>query len=79
MQKNNRTVVRQQRRAGKPTFNISPEQFRQFSRTPKASGIGAIVQQKWQPLQNATEEASKGAKSLLKSLSDSLGEFLGGN
>ncbi|MEM7335754.1 MAG: RNA methyltransferase [Chloroflexota bacterium] len=49
-----RKFVRQLRRTGTPTVNLSPEQFRQFSRTPRASGIGAIVQERWTPLQKAS-------------------------
>ncbi|WP_088239932.1 TrmH family RNA methyltransferase [Calothrix rhizosoleniae] len=47
-----RKLVRQSRRAGIPCVNISPEQFRHISRTEKASGIGAIVRQHWQKLQD---------------------------
>ena len=42
-----RKLVRQCRRAGVETLNVSPEQFRKLSTTKRASGIYAIVEQKW--------------------------------
>jgi TrmH family RNA methyltransferase len=45
-----RKLVRQLRRDGVPTLGITPEQFRQISQTERASGIGAILCQRWHPL-----------------------------
>ena len=45
-----RKLVRQNRRAGIPCLNITPEQFRTISHTEKASGVGAIVRQHWTKL-----------------------------
>lgn len=42
-----RQLVRSLRREGIPTVKLSPEEFRKISRTPKASGIAAIVRQRW--------------------------------
>jgi len=42
-----RKFVRRFRRAGIPTVRVSPEEFRQVSKTEHASGIGAIVRQRW--------------------------------
>ncbi len=45
-----RRLVRDRCRSGTPTLRISPEEFRRVSTTPRASGVGAIVAQKWTPL-----------------------------
>jgi RNA methyltransferase, TrmH family len=45
-----RKLVRQLRRAGVPTLNLTPEQFRQISTTERASGIAALVNQRWSKL-----------------------------
>ena len=45
-----RKLVRQRRRAGVTTIRVSPEQFRAFSQTHRASGVSAIVRQQWQRL-----------------------------
>jgi RNA methyltransferase, TrmH family len=45
-----RKLLRQKRREGVPCASLNPEQFRQFSRTERASGIGAIVRQRWAKL-----------------------------
>jgi len=42
-----RKLVRQRRRAGTPTLSVSPEQFRSISKTERASGVAAIVKQRW--------------------------------
>jgi RNA methyltransferase, TrmH family len=42
-----RKLLRQARRSGIPYCAVSPEQFRQVSRTERASGIGAIAVQPW--------------------------------
>ena len=38
-----RRLIRERRRTGAPTVEVSPESFRQISLTPRASGVGAIV------------------------------------
>jgi RNA methyltransferase, TrmH family len=45
-----RKLVRQLRRAGVATINLTPEKFRQISATERASGIAAIVKQRWSKL-----------------------------
>jgi RNA methyltransferase, TrmH family len=45
-----RKLVRQARRAGVPTLNLTPERFRQISYTERASGVAAIVRQRWSKL-----------------------------
>jgi RNA methyltransferase, TrmH family len=45
-----RKLVRQARRDGVPTINLTPEQFRQISTTERASGVAAIVKQRWAKL-----------------------------
>ncbi|BAZ12303.1 RNA methyltransferase, trmH family protein [Calothrix sp. NIES-4071] len=45
-----RKLVRNQRRSGILTINITPEQFRHISCTERASGVGAIVRQRWSNL-----------------------------
>jgi RNA methyltransferase, TrmH family len=45
-----RKLVRDRHRSGTPTLRISPETFREISTTPRASGVGAIVAQRWSPL-----------------------------
>jgi TrmH family RNA methyltransferase len=47
-----RKFVRNKRRSGVLTINITPEQFRCISCTERASGIGAIVQQRWSNLKD---------------------------
>ena len=47
-----RKMVRRCRRLGVPTEKVSPEAFRKLSRTKRASGVAAIVRQKWQSLQS---------------------------
>jgi TrmH family RNA methyltransferase len=42
-----RKLVRRLRRRGIPTIGLSPEQFRKVSRTKRASGVSAIVRQRW--------------------------------
>jgi RNA methyltransferase, TrmH family len=42
-----RKLVREHRRSGTPTLSVSPETFRQISKTHHASGVGAIVAQRW--------------------------------
>ena len=45
-----RKLVRQLRRSGTPVANVSPETFRDVSRSQRASGVGAIVRQRWSRL-----------------------------
>ncbi|MGL5805628.1 MAG: TrmH family RNA methyltransferase [Xenococcaceae cyanobacterium] len=52
-----RKLVRQSRRAGTYTLSVTPEQFRRISKTEKASGIGAIVRQRWFGLHNVLPNA----------------------
>ncbi len=52
-----RKLVRQLRRAGVPTLNLTPEQFRQISTTERASGIAAIVKQRWSKLAEISPRA----------------------
>jgi len=52
-----RRVVRDQRRSGTPTWHVSPETFRRVSRTHHASGVGAIVAQRWAPLHSTSPKA----------------------
>lgn len=52
-----RKLVRRSRRAGIPTLRVSPEQFRTFSQMQRASGVSAIVRQRWTPLEAASIDA----------------------
>ena len=45
-----RKIVRQKRRQGVPTIRVTPKQFRTFSQTERASGVSAIVRQRWRSL-----------------------------
>jgi RNA methyltransferase, TrmH family len=45
-----RKLVRNARRSGVRCLNLAPEQFRQISRTERASGVGAIAHQPWSKL-----------------------------
>ena len=49
-----RKFVRELRRRGIHTIKVSPEEFRLVSTTQRASGIGAIVHQRWTHLQNVS-------------------------
>lgn len=51
-----RKLVRRSRRTGIPCFNITPEQFRHISHTEKASGVGAIVRQRWTKLHSISPQ-----------------------
>ena len=42
-----RKLVRRARRSGVTSIPVTPEQFRRISRTERASGVGAIVRQRW--------------------------------
>jgi TrmH family RNA methyltransferase len=52
-----RRLVRERCRSGTPTLHLSPEAFRQVSTAPRASGVGAIVAQRWSPLHGASPRA----------------------
>ncbi len=52
-----RKLVRDRCRSGTPTLQVSPEAFRQVSATPRASGVGAVVAQRWSPLHGASPRA----------------------
>jgi RNA methyltransferase, TrmH family len=52
-----RKLVRNRCRSGPPTLHVSPEAFRQISMTPRASGVGAVVGQRWSPLHGASPRA----------------------
>jgi TrmH family RNA methyltransferase len=52
-----RKLVRDHCRSGTPTLHVSPETFRQISTTHHASGVGAIVAQRWSPLHGASPRA----------------------
>jgi RNA methyltransferase, TrmH family len=43
--------VRLAKRAGVAVTRVSPEEFRRISRTPRASGLGAVLRQHWTPLE----------------------------
>ena len=45
-----RQLIRKLRRQGIKTIKLTPEQFRQISYTEKASGVAAIVKQRWTKL-----------------------------
>jgi TrmH family RNA methyltransferase len=49
-----RRLIRDRRRSGTPTLEVSPEAFRQVSSTPRASGVGAVVAQRWSSLHHAS-------------------------
>jgi RNA methyltransferase, TrmH family len=52
-----RRLIRDRCRSGTPTLHVSPEVFRQVSATPRASGVGAVVAQRWSPLHGASPRA----------------------
>ncbi|MEZ6186196.1 MAG: RNA methyltransferase [Planctomycetota bacterium] len=43
-------LVRHKRAAGVPTRRVSPEDFRRLSRAARASGVAAVVRQRWRTL-----------------------------
>jgi RNA methyltransferase, TrmH family len=51
-----RKLVRQARREGISTLKLTPEQFRQISSTERASGIAAIVKQRWSKLETISPQ-----------------------
>ncbi len=52
-----RKLVRVNRRNGVPSISITPEQFRRISHTERASGVGAIVHQRWSKLHEVSPQA----------------------
>ncbi|WP_165227830.1 TrmH family RNA methyltransferase [Aquisphaera insulae] len=52
-----RKLVRDRRRGGLPTIEVTPETFRSVSTTKHASGVGAVVAQRWTPLHGASPRA----------------------
>jgi TrmH family RNA methyltransferase len=52
-----RRLVRDRCRSGTPTLRVSPEDFRQVSTMPRASGVGAVVAQRWSRLHGASPRA----------------------
>lgn len=46
-------LVRRLAKAGVPLANVSPEQFRSVSTATHASGVGAILRQRWMPIEEA--------------------------
>jgi len=51
-----RKLVRQFRRDGVPTVRVTPEIFREFSQTRRASGVSAIVRQRWTRLKSVAPD-----------------------
>ena len=52
-----RKLVCDRRRSDTPNLHVSSETFRQVSTTYRASGVGAIVTQRWSPLHGASPRA----------------------
>jgi TrmH family RNA methyltransferase len=52
-----RKLVRQARRGGVNAVSLTPEQFRSISHTERASGVGAIVCQRWFELSDVSPQA----------------------
>ncbi len=52
-----RKLVRQLRREGVRTVRLKPEEFRKISKANRASGIGAIVRQKWTRLETTSPDS----------------------
>lgn len=52
-----RKLVRELRRSGISTIPVSPETFRRVSTAPRASGVGAIVTQRWSRLHSISPRA----------------------
>ena len=52
-----RRVIKAQRDAGTPTFEITPEAFRSISVTARASGVGAIIEQRWHKLHRVSPKS----------------------
>jgi RNA methyltransferase, TrmH family len=52
-----RKLVRRSRRQGVGTISVTPEQFRQISYSERASGVAAIVRQKWSKLAHISPDS----------------------
>jgi TrmH family RNA methyltransferase len=52
-----RRLVRERRRSGTPTLHVTSEDFRQISKTQHASGVGAVVGQRWSSLHSTSPKA----------------------
>src|SRR5688572_25008988 len=50
-------LVRRVRSAGIPTLYVDPETFRRHSRAGRASGVIAVVRQRWRPLSDVVPGA----------------------
>ncbi|MFO0947366.1 MAG: RNA methyltransferase [Planctomycetota bacterium] len=46
-------IIRRLKNSGVPCKKVSPERFRQISKTERASGVGAIVRQHWKTIDEA--------------------------
>jgi RNA methyltransferase, TrmH family len=53
-----RKLVRQTRRKGVNSVSLTPEQFRHISHTERASGVAAIVRQRWFELDDVSPQTS---------------------
>ncbi|GAA6623048.1 RNA methyltransferase substrate-binding domain-containing protein [Scytonema sp. NUACC26] len=51
-----RKLVRQTRRKGVNSVSLTPEQFRQISHTERASGVAAILRQRWFELHDVSPQ-----------------------
>ena len=51
-----RKLVRQSRRSGVPTNKLTPEAFRKFSQAKRASGVAAVLRQRWARLEDVTPD-----------------------
>jgi RNA methyltransferase, TrmH family len=52
-----RQLVRRSKRAGVPTLNVTPETYRSLSVTEHASGVGAILRQRWDTLESVDPQS----------------------
>lgn len=52
-----RKLVRSSRRSGVHVVRVTPEQFRRVCRSERASGIGAMVRQRWLSLRDVSPQA----------------------
>jgi TrmH family RNA methyltransferase len=52
-----RRLIREKRDQGTPCIDLTPEEFRQFSTTERASGVAAIVGQRWGRLHKLSPRA----------------------
>ena len=52
-----RQLVRRSRRAGIEVLNVTPETYRSLSATEHASGVGAILRQRWDTLESVDPQS----------------------